>query len=109
MQQQELQIKGQDVQRKAEKDKADIALENRRLDLEEQRMHINAELDANKMGAKIAYDKDKLDRESEMKATKMGIDMAHDKQLVKVDVAKEKAKMLTEVAKAEMSNKRASE
>jgi hypothetical protein len=72
-------------------------------------MHINAELDGNKAGAKMAYDKDKLDRESEMKATKMGIDMAHDRHLVEVDVAKEKAKMFTEIAKAEMSNKRASE
>ena len=106
MQQQELQIKGQDVQRKAEKDKADVAIENRRLDLEEQRMHINAELDANKAGVKMAYDKDKLDRESEMKATKMGIDMAHDRQLVEVDAAKEKVKILADMAKAEMSSRK---
>jgi hypothetical protein len=106
MQQQELQIKGQDVQRKAEKDKADIALENRRLDLEEQRMHINAELDGNKAGAKMAYDKDKLDRESEMKATKMGIDMAHDRHLVEVDAAKEKARILADIAKTQLSNKK---
>ena len=104
MQQQELQIKGQDVQRKAEKDKADIALENRRLDLEEQRMHINAELDGNKAGAKMAYDKDKLDRESEMKATKMGIDMAHDRHLVEVDAAKEKAKIIADITKAQMNS-----
>jgi len=104
MQQQELQIKGQDVQRKAEKDKADIALENRRLDLEEQRMHINAELDGNKAGAKMAYDKDKLDRESEIKATKMGIDMAHDRHLVEVDAAKEKAKILADITKAQMNS-----
>jgi hypothetical protein len=106
MQQQELQIKGQDVQRKAEKDKADIALENRRLDLEEQRMTINAELEGSKAGAKMAYDKDKLDRESEMKATKMGIDMAHDRQLVEVDAAKEKAQILADMAKAEMSSRK---
>jgi hypothetical protein len=106
MQQQELQIKGQDVQRKAEKDKADIALENRRLDLEEQRMHINAELDGNKAGAKMAYDKEKLDRESEMKATKMGIDMAHDRHLVEVDAAKEKAKILADIAKIQLSTKK---
>jgi hypothetical protein len=105
MQQQELQIKAQDGQRKAAKDQADIALENRRLDLEEQRMQINAEIEGNKVGAKIAYDKDRLDRESEIKATKMGIDMAHDKELVNVDVAKERAKILSEAAKAEMSKK----
>jgi len=104
MQQQEIQIKGQDVQRKAEKDKADIALENRRLDLEEQRMHINAELDGNKAGAKMAYDKDKLDRESEMKATKMGIDMAHDRHLVEVDAAKEKARIIADITKAQMNS-----
>jgi hypothetical protein len=106
MQQQELQIKGQDVQRKAEKDKADIALENRRLDLEEQRMSINAELEGAKAGAKMAYDKDRLDRESEMKATKMGIDMAHDRQLVEVDAAKEKVRILADMAKAEMSSRK---
>ena len=104
MQREELQIKSQDAQRKAAKDQADIALENRRLDLEEQRMQINAELDANKAGAKMAYDKDKLDRDSEIRATKMGIDMAHDKQLVEVDVAKEKAKILLDVTKADMAS-----
>ena len=106
MQREELQIKAQDGQRKAAKDQADIALENRRLDLEEQRMQIDAELAGNKAGAKMAYDKDKLDRESEMKATKMGIDMAHDRQLVEVDVAKEKAKILLDVTKAEMASKK---
>ncbi len=104
MQQQELQIKAQDAQRKAAKDQADIALENRRLDLEEQRIQINAELDANKAGAKMAYDKDKLDRDSEIRATKIGIDMAHDRHLVEVDVAKEKAKILLDVTKADMAS-----
>ena len=106
MQQQELQIKGQDVQRKAAKDQADIAIENRRLDIEEQRLQINAELEGNKAGAKMAYEKDKLDRESEMKATKMGIDMAHAKQLVEVDVAKGKAKFLADIAKSQLTTKK---
>jgi hypothetical protein len=72
--------------------------------LEEQRMHINAELDGNKAGAKMAYDKDKLDRESEMKATKMGIDMAHDRHLVEVDAAKEKARIIADITKAQMNS-----
>ena len=103
MQQQELQIKGQDVQRKAAKDQADIALENRRLDIEEQRLQITSELEANKLGGKMAYDKDKLDRESEMKATKMGIDMAHDKDALDKGVAVDIAKIVADAAKTKMS------
>jgi hypothetical protein len=106
MQQQELQIKGQDVERKAAKDQADIALENRRLDIEEQRLQINSELEASKIGAKMAYEQDKLDLESEMKATKIGIDMAHAKQVVDVDVAKEKAKFLADIAKSQLTTNR---
>jgi hypothetical protein len=106
MQQQELQIKGQDVERKAAKDQADIALENRRLDIEEQRLQINSELEASKIGAKMAYEQDKLELESEMKATKIGIDMAHDRQVVDVDVAKEKAKFLADIAKSQLTTNR---
>jgi hypothetical protein len=106
MQQQELQIKGQDVQRKAAKDQADIAIENRRLDIEEQRLQINSEIEGNKIGAKMAFEKDKLELENEIKATKIGIDMAHNRQVVDVDVAKEKAKFLADIAKSQTTTNR---
>jgi len=75
MQKQELDIKSQEQQRKAAKDQADIALENRRLDIEEQRTQGQLEIEGTKMGIKMEFDRDKLDRDSELEATKLGIDM----------------------------------
>ena len=76
MQQQELQIKAQDVQRKAQKDQADLQLKQVQMDIERERIAAQVEIEGNKLGVKVASDKDKLDRSSELEATKMGIDIA---------------------------------
>jgi hypothetical protein len=80
MQQQELQIKQAEQQRKAQRDEADIALENRRLDIEEQRTMGQLEIDGTRLGMQIEKDKDILDRKSEFDGTKLGVEMAHKKE-----------------------------
>ena len=75
MQKQELDIKSRDLDRRTIKDKADIDLRQRQLDIEEQRTTGQLEIEGTKMGIKIEQDKEKLDRDSELSATKMGIDM----------------------------------
>jgi hypothetical protein len=80
MQQQELQIKQAEQARKAQRDEADIALENRRLDIEEQRTMGQLEIDGTRLGVQIEKDKDALDRKSEFDGTKLGVEMAHKKE-----------------------------
>ena len=82
MQMQELQIKAQEQQRKAQRDQADIALESRRLDIEEQRAMGQLEIDGTRLGAQIEKDKDLADRKSEFDGTKLGVDMAHKKDQI---------------------------
>ena len=76
MQQQELQIKMQDVQRKAQKDQIDAQLKGQQLQIERDRIQAQVDIEGQKAGIKMSYDKDKLDRDSEMQATQMGIDIA---------------------------------
>jgi hypothetical protein len=76
MQQQELQIKAQDVQRKAQKDQTDAQLKQEQINIERERIAAQVEIEGNKLGVKVAADKDKLDRSSELEATRMGIDIA---------------------------------
>ena len=76
MQQQELQIKMQDVQRKAQKDQVDAQLKGEQLQIERDRIQAQVDIEGQKAGIRMSYDKDKLDRESEMQATQMGIDIA---------------------------------
>ena len=76
MQQQELQIKMQDVQRKAQKDQVDAQLKGQQLQIDRERIQAQVDIEGQKAGIKMSYDKDKLDRDSEMQATQMGIDIA---------------------------------
>jgi len=76
MQQQELQIKMQDVQRKAQKDQVDAQLKGEQLQIERERIQAQVEIEGQKAGIKMSYDKDKLDRDNELEATRMGIDIA---------------------------------
>lgn len=76
MQQQELQIKMQDVQRKAQKDQVDAQLKGEQLQIERDRIQAQVEIEGQKAGIKMSYDKDKLNRDSQMQATQMGIDIA---------------------------------
>jgi len=78
MQKQELEIKAQDVQRKSAKDIEDIKLENRRLDLEQMRIEGQLELEGNKLGVKMAHEKEQLEYKAEFEPTKLGVQMAKD-------------------------------
>jgi hypothetical protein len=75
MQQQELQIKGQDLQRKVLKDKQDAEFRDRQLAIEEQRTIGQLEIEGTKLGISAARDKDKLQASQELEGTRMGIDM----------------------------------
>ena len=81
MQQQELQIKAQDVQRKAQKDQSDIALKQEQIQVERERIQSQENIEGAKAGAKMSYDKDKLDRTMELDATRMGVDIAKARDL----------------------------
>jgi hypothetical protein len=94
MQQQELAIKSQEQQRKAQRDQADITLENRRLDIEEQRTMGQLEIEGTRLGISIEKDKTALDRKSEFEGTKLGIDMAHKKQQVDVQKGQVAAQLI---------------
>lgn len=76
MQQQELALKGQEVQRKALKDQTDAQLRNRQLDIEELRIASMEEIEGTKLGIKMAKDKDEQEFRQELEGTKLGIELA---------------------------------
>lgn len=80
MQQQELALKGQEVQRKAQKDQIDAQLKSRQLDIEEYRIASNEEMEGVKAGIKMAKDKDQQEFTEELEGTKLGIEMARSKE-----------------------------
>ena len=79
MQQQELALKGQEVQRKAQKDQIDAQLKSRQLDIEELRIASNEEIEGTKLGVKMAKDKDAQEFTEEFEGTKLGIEIAKSK------------------------------
>jgi len=80
MQQQELQLKAQEQQRKAAKDMSDAELKKLEIETHRQLETDRLNLDAHKLGAQTAYDKDKLDRDSEIRGAKMGMDSAKSRE-----------------------------
>ena len=94
MQMQELQIKQQEVQRKIQKDQADVALRQEQLDIDRERVEIQGELEGAKLGAKLAKEKDEMDRKEQIEGTKMGIEMAHKKDQTNVQKAQVLAQMM---------------
>ena len=76
MQQQELALKGQEVQRKALKDQTDAQLRNRQLDIEELRIASMEEIEGTKLGVKLAKDKEEQEFRQEFEGTKLGIEIA---------------------------------
>ena len=76
MQQQELQIKAQEVQRKAQKDQMDAKLKEEQIQVERERIASMENIEGTKVGIKMSFEKDKLDRQSELDATKVGVDIA---------------------------------
>jgi hypothetical protein len=83
MQQQELQIKQAEVQRKAQKDQTDAQLKAAQIETERMRIETQAEIEGTRIGAQIA--KDQTEQEfkeaveavkQEIEGTRMGIDLA---------------------------------
>jgi len=101
MQMQELQIKQQEVQRKIEKDQMDATLRQEQLNIDRERVEIQGELEGTKLGAKIAKEKDEMNRKEQIEGTKMGIDMAHKKDQTNV----QKAQVLTQMMKGKQWQK----
>ena len=66
MQQQEMQIKQAEVQRKAQKDQADAAIDKEKLDLEKTKV----QLDAAEKGVKLQVEKRKEDNKQDMEIFK---------------------------------------
>jgi len=94
MQMQELQIKQQEVQRKIEKDQMDATLRQEQLNIDRERVEIQGELEGTKLGAKIAKEKDEMNRKEQIEGTKMGIDMAHKKDQTNVQKVQVLAQMM---------------
>ena len=83
MQQQELQLKAQELQLKAKmhEDTMQIRVleQTTKKELEDARLKAQASIEGTKLGAKIAYDKDKLRVDTQITANKMGVDIAKTK------------------------------
>ena len=83
MQQQELQLKAQELQLKAKmhEDTMQVRLIEQQVkkELEDARLKAQANIEGTKLGAKIAYDKDKLATDARMAGTKMGVEIARTK------------------------------
>jgi len=99
MQMQELQIKAQEQQRKAEKDKTDFALQIERLKIDKTRVEGQLEIDGTRLGATISKDKDNTDRKSEFDGTKLGVEMAHKKEQIDT----QKGQIAAQLIAAEMN------
>ena len=80
MQQQELALKAEEQKRKAAKDMSDAELKKLEIETHRQLSVDRLTLDAQKLGAQSAYDKDKLDRDSEIRGAKMGMDSAKSRE-----------------------------
>jgi hypothetical protein len=80
MQQQELALKAEEQKRKAAKDMSDAELKKLEIETHRQLETDRLNLDAHKLGAQTAYDKDKLDRDSEIRGAKMGMDSAKSRE-----------------------------
>ncbi len=88
MQQQELAIKGQEVQRKAQKDQVDAQLKAAQLELEKERIETQAEIEGNKLGAKIAKEKEELESRLEADGTRLGVEIAKSKEKSAMELLK---------------------
>ena len=100
MQIKELEIKAAELQRKIAKDTSDVQNERERLLIEKLRIEGQLELEAHKLGAQIAKDKDIADRKDSVEGTKMGIDIVKAKDQIKT----QKLQIASQLAIAE-SNK----
>jgi hypothetical protein len=88
MQMQELAIKGQEVQRKVQKDQMDAQLRAAQLALEKERIETQAELEGNKLGAKLVKDKDEIKARTEQEGTRLGVEIAKSKEKAMLELLK---------------------
>ncbi len=88
MQMQELAIKGQEVQRKAQKDQVDAQLRAAQLELEKERIETQAEIEGNKLGAKISKDREELESRLEADGTRLGVEIAKSKEKSAMEMLK---------------------
>jgi hypothetical protein len=86
MQMQELDLKGQEVQRKVQKDQMDAQLKAQQLALEKERIEIQAELEGNKLGAKMANQKEEIQARTDLEGHRMGIDIAKSKEKTLLEI-----------------------
>ena len=78
IQQQELQIKAAEIERKKQKDVMDAAAKADQLELEQQRIDIQAEIEGAKLGVDIAKTKAQAARQTVVDGVKAGLDMARE-------------------------------
>jgi hypothetical protein len=88
MQQQDMMIKGAEVERKKAKDQADIMLRAKQLELEEFKAMNAAEAKSTELGAKIAKDKEETEFKQELEGTRMGVDIARSKEKSMIELTK---------------------
>jgi len=100
MQQQELQIRMQEVAQKAQKDQAEIQIKQEQLNVERERIAAQLELESTKLGVKIAKDKEDAKTANIKDGIKIGIDAAYKKD----QADNQKAQIL-----AQISNKKGKE
>ena len=93
MQLQELDLKGKEIERKASKDLLDAELRKEQLEIERDRVMIQAELEGTKLGAKLAKEKEDAEVNDIKEGLKMGYEMANKKELAEV----QKAQVLAQI------------
>jgi hypothetical protein len=76
MQQAELQIKGQEVQRKAAKDQVDAQIRGQQLQIEQQRIQQQAQTDAMRIEAQTEQARIRSDNDNDLERTRLGVQTA---------------------------------
>jgi hypothetical protein len=116
LQQQELQIKAQDVQRKSKKDIMDAAGKADALKLKEVEIEGKQQVEGMKLGVEIQKHKAQLASQEEAEGTRMGVDIAKHKAQMQadnhakgvgmgVDVAKHQSQLAHQQQMAELNRK----
>ena len=76
MQQQELQIKGQEIQRKAAKDQVDAQMKGQQLQIEQQRIQQQAQTDAMRIQAQTEQARLRNEHDHDLERTRLGVQTA---------------------------------
>jgi hypothetical protein len=76
MQQAEIQMKGQEIQRKAAKDQVDAQLKGQQLQIEQQRIQQQAQTDAMRIEAQTEQARIRSDNDNDLERTRLGVQTA---------------------------------